>query len=71
MFVYISHSMKYLKCAGVHYGHPTKAHSQNRAGQLRIDKIYRQKDDKYFNRLTGQNGSGQNGMDKMVWTKWY
>src|SRR6218665_2521243 len=19
----------------------------------------------------GQNGSGQNGMDKMVWTKWY
>jgi len=22
-------------------------------------------------RVTGQNGSGQNGMDKMVWTKWY
>ena len=21
--------------------------------------------------MTGQNGSGQNGMDKMVWTKWY
>ena len=21
--------------------------------------------------VTGQNGSGQNGMDKMVWTKWY
>ena len=24
-----------------------------------------------FNRVTGQNGSGQNGTDKMVWTKWY
>ena len=22
-------------------------------------------------RVTGQNGSGQNGTDKMVWTKWY
>jgi len=21
--------------------------------------------------VTGQNGSGQNGTDKMVWTKWY
>ena len=21
-------------------------------------------------RLTGQNGTGQNDMDKMVWTKW-
>jgi len=21
--------------------------------------------------VTEQNGSGQNGMDKMVWTKWY
>ena len=21
--------------------------------------------------MTGQNGSGQNGTDKMVWTKWY
>ena len=21
--------------------------------------------------VLGQNGSGQNGMDKMVWTKWY
>src|SRR6218665_519813 len=21
--------------------------------------------------VTGQNGSGQTGMDKMVWTKWY
>ena len=24
-----------------------------------------------FVRVTGQNGSGQNGTDKMVWTKWY
>ena len=22
-------------------------------------------------RVTGQNGSGQNGTDKMIWTKWY
>src|SRR6218665_3214669 len=22
-------------------------------------------------RVLGQNGSGQNGTDKMVWTKWY
>ena len=21
--------------------------------------------------VTGQNGSGQNGTDKMAWTKWY
>jgi len=21
--------------------------------------------------VTGQNGSGQNGTDRMVWTKWY
>ena len=21
--------------------------------------------------VTGQNGSGRNGTDKMVWTKWY
>ena len=24
-----------------------------------------------INRVTGQNGSGQNGTDKMVWAKWY
>src|SRR6218665_75820 len=24
-----------------------------------------------INRVLGQNGSGQNGTDKMVWTKWY
>ena len=25
----------------------------------------------YILRVLGQNGSGQNGTDKMVWTKWY
>jgi len=28
--------------------------------------------DRYnLRRVTGQNGIGQNGTDKMVWTKWY
>src|SRR6218665_1429682 len=26
---------------------------------------------RYDGAMTGQNGSGQNGTDKMVWTKWY
>src|SRR6218665_3638961 len=26
---------------------------------------------KEHERVLGQNGSGQNGTDKMVWTKWY
>src|SRR6218665_2204477 len=25
----------------------------------------------YIYMVTGQNGSGQNGTDKMVWTQWY
>ena len=28
-------------------------------------------DDDDDDEVTGQNGSGQNGTDKMVWTKWY
>ena len=27
--------------------------------------------DNTHRKVTGQNGSGQNGTDKMVWTKWY
>jgi len=26
---------------------------------------------KWTKRVTGQNGSGQNGTEKMVWTMWY
>src|SRR6218665_3622170 len=33
--------------------------------------VTQQKVKHHFKLVTGQNGSGQNGTDKMVWTKWY
>ena len=47
---------------------------------MKFEKVFKGWTDQFLSSLfltfrdtwvTGQNGSGQNGTDKMVWTKWY
>src|SRR6218665_3337466 len=39
--------------------------------QIAFDKVRVTRRKIHYMQVLGQNGSGQNGTDKLVWTKWY
>src|SRR6218665_2942446 len=56
------------------HGHVRGERSRGRPRKRRMDNVREDLEERGIQlsaAVLGQNGSGQNGTDKMVWTKWY